>query len=63
MQRAMVTVTAAGQVLSTDISVFCGGQSGTHQQRISENAESDIQPIICNKETILQKLEKYLKLA
>jgi hypothetical protein len=62
MQTAMLTVTAARPVFSTDTSVFCGGQSGKHKQRISENAKCKIPPIICNDETIL-KLEKNLKLA
>ena len=50
----MVTVTAARPMFSTDISVFCGGQSGKHKQRISENAECKILPIICEDKTILK---------
>lgn len=46
-------------MFSTDTSVFCGGQSGKHKQRISEDAECKILPIICDDETILKKkLEK-----
>lgn len=59
MQTAMVTVTAPQPMFSTDTSVFCGGQSGKHKQRISEDAECKILPIICDDETILKKkLEK-----
>jgi len=47
-QTAMVTVIAARPMFSTDTSVFCSGQSGAHEQRISENAESKILPIIGN---------------
>ena len=63
MHTAMVTVTAAWPMFSTDTSVFCGGQSGKHKQRISENAECKILPIIRNDETILKKVGKNLKLA
>lgn len=59
MQTAMVTVTAARPMLSTDTSVFCGGQSGKHKQRISENAECKILPIICNDEILKKSWKKF----
>jgi hypothetical protein len=58
MQTAMVTVKAARPMFSTDTSVFCGGQSGKHKQRISETAEHKILPIICNDETILKSWKR-----
>jgi hypothetical protein len=62
MQTAMVTVTAARPMFSTDTGVICGGQSGTHEHRISENVERKILPIICNDETILKKKKKLEKI-
>lgn len=54
MQTAMVIVTEAWQIFITDTSVFCGGQSGIPELRMSENAECKVLPIIGNDETILK---------
>jgi hypothetical protein len=60
-QTAMVTVIAARPMFSTDTSVFCSHQSGAREQRISENAECKLLPIIGNDEIILKKSWKTFK--